>query len=233
MIGRPKRDYPQANIDPDYATSAKGYCHAILYLRDASKIQARCRDIWGSQTPPQRTIQRWIDHKYRKPKEVERECEIKSFQPRVTAEQKLHEAKMREAERDREMQRIVEKWRDGTDNLYVDPVGIPRRVIASIEIARGIPSGSITAPGRTGDIAKARQLVYFLLHKWGMSAPAIGRAINRDHSSVLHGIKRAKQIIETDALAAMLVEVHLKMQEAARLIHFQRSMQVRELLEAA
>lgn len=231
------RVYPMANIDPDYTSSPRAYCQAILYLRDASKIQARCRDVWGHRTPTKLSIQRWIDRKYPKPKLDEQNTEIGSFRVKAmqetTDERARIEREQREKLKDEEILRLAREWKSPAANPYVDPIGIPRKVAAQVEFARGLIPHTIIADGRMGNVAKARQLVYYLLTTWGMSTNAIGRAIGRDHTSVIHGLKRAKDIIATDPMAALLVEAHLKMQDEARLIQFQRSMQVREWMDAA
>lgn len=43
---------------------------------------------------------------------------------------------------------------------------------------------------KTAKIAAARQLVYYLAHRGGMSYAAIGRAMRRDHTTVMHGVQR-------------------------------------------
>lgn len=52
---------------------------------------------------------------------------------------------------------------------------------------------------RTKYVSRARQLLYWALYEaTDASLPQIGRYLNRDHTTVLHGIRRAKELMLSD-----------------------------------
>ncbi len=73
------------------------------------------------------------------------------------------------------------KIRDGA----VGPVMLIAEEVAA---ATGVPVRAILGRRRDAKTVEARQLVMFLARRHGMSFPAIGYALNRDHSTVKHGV---------------------------------------------
>jgi len=43
---------------------------------------------------------------------------------------------------------------------------------------------------RTADICNARHILYWLLRSEGLSYPKIGALLERDHTTILHGVER-------------------------------------------
>lgn len=64
-------------------------------------------------------------------------------------------------------------------------------IIARIAEETGIQAERITGHERIRAVAHARQAVMLACHRAGHSKAAIGRALNRDHTTVMHGIKVA------------------------------------------
>lgn len=63
------------------------------------------------------------------------------------------------------------------------------------EISR-IPSTEIVGPGRRRRVVKARQISMWGSRWYGIrSLPQIGRVLHRDHSTVIHGIRRVNSVI--------------------------------------
>jgi len=61
-------------------------------------------------------------------------------------------------------------------------------------IAGGITLSEILGPCRIKRIVEVRQGFMLAAHEAGYSTPEIGRALNgRDHTTVLHGIQRARK----------------------------------------
>jgi chromosomal replication initiation ATPase DnaA len=57
--------------------------------------------------------------------------------------------------------------------------------------AVGYTMEQMRGPDRTAAIAEARQaLMWILRNRLGMSYPAIAATLNRDHSTVMHGVRR-------------------------------------------
>lgn len=55
----------------------------------------------------------------------------------------------------------------------------------------GVSAQAIIGMGRTRPVVRVRQAVYFVARENGHSYPQIGVRMNRDHSSVLHGVSAA------------------------------------------
>lgn len=71
----------------------------------------------------------------------------------------------------------------------------------------GVHSRDLVSDARFGFIIPARFALYKALRLRGWSTAKIGRAIGgRDHSTVLHGIKRAEHMMERDPHFAAIVQ---------------------------
>jgi chromosomal replication initiation ATPase DnaA len=63
-----------------------------------------------------------------------------------------------------------------------------RDIAIEVALATGIPLVSILGPWRgKNNVTQARQLIYYIAHQQGISDPAIGRAMGRDHTTVRFG----------------------------------------------
>ncbi len=65
-------------------------------------------------------------------------------------------------------------------------------IVAEVSEATGISATDIMGTRKWAQISAARQMVYYIAHRNGMSLPEIGRAFGRDHTTVLHGINAEK-----------------------------------------
>lgn len=74
--------------------------------------------------------------------------------------------------------------------------GIIATVCNKFDVTMEILSG----PRRTKNIVCARQSIFWLVRETcpGMSLPHIGRLLRRDHTTVLHGINRVKDLMIYD-----------------------------------
>lgn len=68
-----------------------------------------------------------------------------------------------------------------------------RNIIAACEIA-GISVAEARGPSRLKDVSYKRFHVMAILRSWGRSLPQIGRLLNRDHTTILHGLRRWETI---------------------------------------
>jgi chromosomal replication initiator protein len=60
----------------------------------------------------------------------------------------------------------------------------------------GVSGEELSGPGRTQEVCFARHAVMYVLRTVsGANLPAIGRAVGRDHTTVLHGISRMEQMV--------------------------------------
>lgn len=69
----------------------------------------------------------------------------------------------------------------------------------------GLTKAEILGRRRSQNIAEARAVAYFLVRKYGLSLPAIGRIFGRDHSTILSGIRSVARKMRTRPEIANLV----------------------------
>jgi len=82
-------------------------------------------------------------------------------------------------------------------------------VAAYVADLHNIPMRGFYGPQRTRTIARARQVAMYCIRSLcpHMSLPAIGRMMgNRDHTTILHGVRNIEALIETDATVADAVD---------------------------
>lgn len=79
-------------------------------------------------------------------------------------------------------------------------VPLPRMndVIMVIAEYYNVTKAMMIGSQRTHAITTPRFLAYYLCRKLGYSLPSIGRACNKDHTSVLHGAQRITERLETE-----------------------------------
>lgn len=89
-----------------------------------------------------------------------------------------------------------------------DPSPLSPQLIISIVGERcGIPTREILGEKRRPDLVQARQLAMYLCRELlGHSYPVIGKLFGgKDHSTVMHGVKKIKQLQDTDRLIHSMV----------------------------
>lgn len=67
----------------------------------------------------------------------------------------------------------------------------------------GISVGDAQGPCRRRDLAKLRFHVMWLLRQAGWSYPRIGKRLNRDHTAILHGVRRWESLRASHADASV------------------------------
>ena len=66
-----------------------------------------------------------------------------------------------------------------------------------------VPSGWLRGKGRTKQLTRARSCAMFLARNLtGMSLTEIGRYFSRDHTTVLHNVKRFRELVSSDGSLA-------------------------------
>lgn len=63
--------------------------------------------------------------------------------------------------------------------------------VCQASIGMGVSPRIVMGNSRARPIARARQAIMHSLHLNGLSASEIGRILDRDHTTVIHGIRRA------------------------------------------
>lgn len=78
------------------------------------------------------------------------------------------------------------------------------RTIAEAERLAGVERGAIRSDRRSRGVVRIRQLcMLFGIRRLGMGYTEIGRAMRRDHSSVMWGVRAARQFVGDEPWAAI------------------------------
>ncbi len=74
---------------------------------------------------------------------------------------------------------------------------LTRMAVVAASFAFGVEDYEIMKVPRGHErITKARQTVYWLLRKTGMTYPRIGATMGKDHVSAIHGVKNIENILD-------------------------------------
>lgn len=92
-----------------------------------------------------------------------------------------------------------------------------RRLLTLAAEALGVTLDHLQGPRSAREIAHKRQLAMLVAYERlpGASLPQIGRALHRDHTTILYGVRVARQRLETDAAARALYDQIIARLEAA------------------
>lgn len=92
---------------------------------------------------------------------------------------------------------------DALGASYAEVIEATRGCVAAIvqQVARetGVSAEAIRGTSRKREVAHARQRVMFLLRQRGWSYPRIGWQLNRDHTTVQHGVRAERERQEVRA----------------------------------
>ena len=72
------------------------------------------------------------------------------------------------------------------------------RVVQSVSWASRVPKQDIRGRKRYRKAASARTAVYWVLRELGLSYPAIGRLMRRDHATVIWGVRSFEGALVTE-----------------------------------
>ena len=72
-----------------------------------------------------------------------------------------------------------------------------QNIIKAVEDISGVSEDEIKGNDRHGDIIPARHICYYFARKSGYTLKDIGKYFNRDHSTVIKGIKSAEDRLHT------------------------------------
>ena len=82
----------------------------------------------------------------------------------------------------------------------------PEYIIAKVADFYDITPDEVIGKGKTKNVANARQMSIFLTRKLtGLTLEQIGEVMNRDHSTVLHSIRKVEGLIQTDPKVSTVV----------------------------
>lgn len=105
--------------------------------------------------------------------------------------------------RDLSEQDLLNIVRQGGDSSALTP----QLIVSIVGEHCGVPAKEILGEKRRPDLVQARQLARYLCRELlGHSYPVIGRMFGgKDHSTVMHGVKKIKLLQESDRLAHSMV----------------------------
>lgn len=66
-------------------------------------------------------------------------------------------------------------------------------ILRNISVEFDVSVDELLGTDRCAAITRARQEAYLRLRELGWTLPRIGRRMKRDHTTIMHGIQRAKQ----------------------------------------
>lgn len=74
--------------------------------------------------------------------------------------------------------------------LIKSPAAKYRHIISELAAAHGVEFAEVMGDCRTKLLVEARQACFAMLMGLGLSSAHVGRMMNRDHSTVLYGVKQ-------------------------------------------
>jgi hypothetical protein len=80
-------------------------------------------------------------------------------------------------------------------------------LIEKVGAATGVTREQMLGHSRFPVYCRARFAVYYLARRQGHSYPLIGTRMNRDHATVIHGVKRAAEIAVREPAYAEMLQV--------------------------
>jgi chromosomal replication initiator protein len=136
--------------------------------------------------------------------ETERKRRLDEQHAREAAEAVEREAEKarRQAELEAEAARAAAEIR----SMGIIPIGA---ILSACAVFYGVPVSSLFAERRTKDIVKPRQIAMYLAKELTpRSLPDIGRRIGgRDHTTVLHGVRKIAALVKRDPNLAAEVAI--------------------------
>ncbi len=91
---------------------------------------------------------------------------------------------------------------------------LARLTVAQISAATcgymGVDPSELHEPGRTAPVVFARQITWYLCRRYVRptpSYPELGRMFYRDHSTVLHGVRKVRDTASTSRVRRALTEI--------------------------
>ena len=108
----------------------------------------------------------------------------------------------------------VERWADRQKEIWFSIVSVHVGAAPTVETIQmvcrqhfGMTAAEFLADRRKADVVRARQVAMYLTKKYtSLSLPQIGkRFAGRDHTTVLHAVRKMERLIKTDALLALTI----------------------------
>lgn len=100
--------------------------------------------------------------------------------------------------------------RDVVSETLPDPVTV-EKIVTEVSRTYNVPSEDIFSKKKSAEIAKARQISIYIVHKvMGLSSTEIGKKFNKDHTTVLYTVDKIKNLLKENDMEKRLVEDIIK-----------------------
>ena len=100
--------------------------------------------------------------------------------------------------------------RDVVSETLPDPVTV-EKIVTEVSRTYNIPSEDIFSKKKSAEIAKARQISIYIVHKvMGLSSTDIGKKFNKDHTTILYTVDKIKKLLQVNDMEKRLVEDIIK-----------------------
>ena len=97
---------------------------------------------------------------------------------------------------------------------------LQRRVVMQCADFYGYTEEDLRGDGRTASIVHARQMCCYLLREHGCSFPEAGRAIHRDHTTVIAAVRRIRsRLLVSEPLRRELEDLRAFVSQPNRKLH--------------
>ena len=84
------------------------------------------------------------------------------------------------------------------------------KILEAVSTSCEVPVKIISGSRRTRKASYARDICSFLMHQCGYSHENISRILNRERTSVTHGIKRVNKRLQEDTNQGRFMRVHIR-----------------------
>lgn len=99
----------------------------------------------------------------------------------------------------------------GTDRA----AGIVGRVVVEVALTTGVPSSEIYGRCRDRDVVDARHICFWVASALGLTSVQIGRAMGKDHSTILNGCARVTATPHLHQAARRLLKAETRRRKEA------------------
>ena len=141
-----------------------------------------------------------------KPPEIEAPKEVYKITPEELRQEALQESERKALELTKEISRL----RDALDQMEEqtsDQITL-RQIILAVCAYYNVPKIDLLSKRRNSHLTIARHVAFYLARKHTlMSQPMIGKFMKRDHTSVIHGVRKIANQALTDPILAEDIKI--------------------------
>lgn len=100
--------------------------------------------------------------------------------------------------------------RDVVSETLPDPITV-EKIVTEVSRTYNVPFEDIFSKKKSADIAKARQISIYIVHKvLGLSSTEIGKKFKKDHTTILYTTEKIKKLLKENEMERRLVDDIIK-----------------------